>query len=457
VLCGGPAVWLAGCGDSVGGNAIEVDLQATVQTGPSAVDGITLTAGAGGSFRLNGATARVERPDGTSAAVSLSLGAGDARLILGPAALVAAGDGGAQGGAPQADVRLEATFDVSQPDRVNQVVVRAVDPGDTFDITGATAEVRRPDRTVDPVALDISADGRQVTLGSFSVATQPGQLWYWWLNTVEIQGPVTVTDGPTGTQTQVGSLAFSFAAPPGEDFVAPTQVEACVPTLGAASEPRVIARGLRPKEDYAWIAITDKDGGVTYSRARYANASGVVTLPDTLGQFTADRISGPGTRIEIAFAADDKYPPPPVYPPYADGGGPGTENRSLDDLNVLIIQGPLSVMDNLTKTAVELGDLRFGFEVLGDGTVVAPTDIRFSLPTRGVAPTQSVAATGLAEGDSAQAVTVDRQGHPTGSTVVQAEASGQALIPDALGGITATGLSGPDTSYGLYFWRTAGP
>jgi hypothetical protein len=446
-------VVMAGCGEE-GANApgIDAPLQGTIQVGPSAVNSMTLaTTVAGDRFETTGATATMERADGTTEDVSLTPNADGTVLTLGQAAVTAPLDGGTQ--APtQADVRVVARVQSTAPGSIDGVTLTTRDPGDTLDITGAKAHVERPDGSTEDVSLTINGDGTEVTLGSFSVQPTPGGIWYWRLNRLVIEGPVSAKDGPTGSSTVIGSLTFSFGVDKADHVVVPEAVRACIPTIGVASDQRVVVEGLTPDHDYVWAAITDNQGGVTYSKAYMADQSGQAIIPDTLGQFTADRLSGPNSHIEMCFGSTYKRTPPPIYwPPVYDGAGPGGGDRS--GLNVLSI-GPLSVAHAMAGGRTEIGRLRLGFEALDDGTVVAPATFAFSIPIKGLARDQSVRITGLQQGDFCQSRFVDTSGRVVRSPTIRADSGGAAVIREAHGGLPASAYSGPDSRISLFFART---
>jgi hypothetical protein len=446
-------VVMAGCGEE-GANApgIDAPLQGTIQVGPSAVNSMTLaTTVAGDRFETTGATATMERADGTTEDVSLTPNADGTVLTLGQAAVTAPLDGGTQ--APtQADVRVVARVQSTAPGSIDGVTLTTRDPGDTLDITGAKAHVERADGSSEAVNLTINGDGTEVTLGPFTVEPTPGGIWYWRLNRLVIEGPVSAKDGPTGSSTVIGSLTFSFGVDKADHVVVPEAVRACIPTIGVASDQRVVVEGLTPDHDYVWAAITDNQGGVTYSKAYMADQSGQAIIPDTLGQFTADRLSGPNSHIEMCFGSTYKRTPPPIYwPPVYDGAGPGGGDRS--GLNILSI-GPFSVAHAMAGGRTEIGRLRLGFEALADGTVIAPATFAFSVPLRGLARDQSVRVTGLQPGDFCQSRFVDNSGRVVRSPTIRADSGGGALIRDAQGGLPASAYSGPDSRISLFFART---
>jgi len=445
--------FLVGCGDE-GANAPGTDapLQGTIQVGPSAINSVTLaTTAVGDVFEAAGATATMERADGTTEDVNLTLSADGMTLTLGQAAVTPPLDLGAQ--APtQADVRVVARVESTKSGVIDSVTLTARDPGDTLDITGAKAHVERPDGNYEAVDLTINGDGTEVTLGPFTVEPTPSWRWFWILNRLVIEGPVRVQDGPTGSTTEIGSLAFSFGVDKADHVVVPEAVRACIPTIGVASDRRVVVEGLTPDHDYTWAAITDNSGGVTYSKAYMADDTGQAVIPDTLGQFTADRLSGPNSHVEMCFGSTYKRTPPPVYwPPVYDGAGPGGGGRS--GLNILSI-GPLTVAHAMAGGRTEIGRLRLGFEALDDGTVVAPATFAFNVPLRGLARDQSVRITGLQPGDFCQSRFVDNSGRVARSPTIRADSGGGALIRDAQGGLPASAYSGPDSRISLFFART---
>ncbi len=448
---------LAGCGGDGGPDTgASVPLAGTIQVGPFTINGVTLaTTVAGDRLQAGDLSARIERGDGTSAEVDVTLSADGTTLTLGEASVTPsdAGDLGAQSPG-QADVRVLATVEATAAGRIDGVTLVARDPQDSFDLGSATAHVERADGTSADVPLAINADHTEVTLGGFSVEPSPGTYWYWVLNRLVIDGPVWVIDGATDTRTQIGSLAFSFGVDRQDRTVVPSTVRACIPTLGVASDRRVVCEGLTPDSDYVWVAITDNGGGVTYSKAYMSDDTGQAVVPDTLGQFTADRISGPDSHIEMCFGNTDRRTPPPVYwPPVPDTGGPGGGGTGL---NVLAITGPVQVRNGSAGTQTELGRLRLGFEVLTDGTVVAPATFAFQVPTRDLARDRSLRLTGLQAHDFAQTRVVDGSGLTTRSVLVRADANGDLVIPDAWTGKSAAALSGAASSLSLFIGRTDG-
>ncbi|MBM3500586.1 MAG: hypothetical protein FJX74_18170, partial [Armatimonadetes bacterium] len=265
---------LSGCGDGGAGPAAFVPVAATVETAAFSLERITLTAGAGDRLEAGGVTAWIERPDGSRDDVDVSPSGDGRSLTLGRAAVTVSEAGETRGqAAPQADVRVLATVEANTRGQIDGITLAALDPLDTFDITGAHAHVWQPDGATAPVAMDVSADATEVTLGSFPVEPPPGTGAYWRLNRLVITGPVWVIDGATDSRTQIGALGFSFGVNDNDEVVAPTTVQACIPTLGAASDRRVVCEGLDPT-DYVWVAIADAYGGLTHSRAYLPDANG---------------------------------------------------------------------------------------------------------------------------------------------------------------------------------------
>jgi hypothetical protein len=445
---------LAGCGDG-SGNApgADIPLQAAIQVSPLAVESVALTATeTGDHFTVDGATAHIQRPSGSTDDVTLDLSSDGRTLTLGRATVEASiiGDAGLQA---QADVRVVAEVSQGASGEIGGVTLRTRDTGDTLDVAGAKAYVERPDGSSDAVDMEISADGTEVKLGAFNLAPTPGTLWYWRLNRLVIEGPVHVQDGPTGSRTEIGSLAFSFGAYRGDKIVAPSTIRASIPTIGVALDRRVVVEGLTGGDGYTWAAITDNSGGVTYSKAYMADDTGQAIIPDTLGQFTAERLSGPDSHIEMCFGDTYKRTPPPIlWPPIYDVKGPGDGGRP--GLNVLAVDGPIGLYGGAMGATAELGKLRLAFEVLSDGTVVLPATISFSLPTRGVARSQSVEMTGLAAGDFVQTKLVDNSNRVVRSAIVQAAAGSDTTVADAQGGMLGSDLSGSGSSFTLFFART---
>jgi len=446
---------LVGCGGEVSdAPGASVPLAGTVQVAPFTISGVTLaTTAAGDRFDAANLAARIQRSDRTSAEVDISVSGDGTTLALGEATVTPSDSGELGAQAPtQADVRVLATVQATTPGTIDGVTLAARDAGDTLDIAGAQARVERADGSSAEVELSINADHTEVTLGSFTVEPTPGSLWYWVLNRLVIDGPVTVTDGSTGSSTEIGSLAFSFGVGEDGEPVVPATVQACIPTLGIASDRRVVCEGLTPESDYVWVSITDSAGGLTYSRAYLPDDTGQAVVPDTLGQFTADLLSGPNSHLEMCFGNTWKRTPPPIlWPPTADGGGPG---EGPTKLNVLVVSGPLQVLNGATQSRTELGQLRLGFEVLADGTVVAPSTFAFEVPTRGLARDRALRLTGLQPRDFCQTRVGDNSGRVTRSPLLRARADGDLIIRDAWTGKPASGLSGPDSSLTLFLART---
>ncbi len=215
------------------------------------------------------------------------------------------GGGGGDGGAP-ADVAVEATITTNTAsldfaNAITGVVVRTTQAGDTIDITGATARIERADGTDDPVALNINTARTRVTLGQATV-TPSATL----LNKLVIDGPVSVTDGATGTTTEIGVLEFAFEVLAGGVVVSPTTLDVNIPTRGAARNQRVTCRGLsfNPR-DYVKTIIIDDGGGRTESAVHGADSNGVAIIRDAQGNLTARVLSGPDSRISMLFGRTD--------------------------------------------------------------------------------------------------------------------------------------------------------
>lgn len=447
---------VTGCGDDGSPPpGVDVPIQGTVVTGPFSVESVTLsTSVSGDRFEADALTASIQRADGTTAPVDASLSAEGTTITVGRATLALPSDTANTAQSPsQADVRVVATVDAVASGNIAGVTLATRDPGDTLDIGGAKARVERADGTSDPIEMSINAECTEVRLGSFSLQPTPLRLWYWVLNRVVIDGPVSVTDGPTGTTTQIGSLAFSFGMAKDGTIVAPKVVRACIPTLGVASDRRVVVEGLTHQRDYVWASITDISGAVTFSKAYMADEAGKAIIPDTPGQFTAERLSGPKTHIEICFGNTYRRAPRPVpWPPVYDTVGPGEGDRTR--LNVLVLKGPLGIKHGATGTLTQIGFLRLGFEVLPDGTVVAPESLAFRIPTRGMCRMETVLARGLQPGDFVQTRLVDNSGRVIRSPLQRATSAGTASVRNALGRLPASALSGPESSLSLFFART---
>jgi len=449
---------LVGCGTDGSGPGADVLLRAHIRADqPGRIDQVTVaTLTPGDTINIAGATAEVRRPDGSSDPVTLNLSDDGSTLTLGPATVVpsphdAAAREGPRAEPGHADVLVLATIDAATPGEVTGVTVETVEAGDHLDITGATARIERANGTSDPVSLTINETGTAVTMGRATVAPYRSDYHYWYLDTVVIEGPVRVTDGPTGRTTVVGSLAFSFGVEPDGTVVGARTIHASIPTLGTAEDRRVVVDGMEPERAYVWTVITDKDGGVLYSRPYVANESGQAVIPDSQGQITAEILSGPASRIEMCLASWPRWPPPPVAGP-GDGGGPGAGVPTR--LDSLVINGPLRLKDGRTATWTQLGRLAFGFEVLDDGTVVAPEGIKWGIPTRGAGQHSTVVVRGLQPGDFAETAIEDASSRMAESRIYTADAAGLIEITDAFRGVRVGKLSGRHSSFAVFFART---
>ncbi len=461
VLCVLAALpWLVGCaGSGESGPAADVALAtAIVADQPGQITSLTIaTKQLGDTINAPDAKAQIRRPDGTSDPVPLTVAADGTKITVGPARVSPPpGPGPAdrisQGQPGHADVPVLATVVASTPGEITSATVEALGPGDTMNIDGATAHVQHADGTSDPVSLAINDAHTLVTLGRAPVHTGNWNNQYWTLETLAIDGPVSVTDGPTGHTTVVGSLAFSFGVKPDGTAMAPTQIHATIPTVGTAEDRRVVVDGLEPARGYTWTVITDKDGGMYYSHPHVADTSGQAIIPDSLGRITAEILSGPKSRIELCFAGWPRYPPPPEGPP-TDGGAPGGGGVPTG-LDSLIITGPLRFKDGHTGTWAELGGLCFGFEVLPSTMTVAPDSIAFSIPTNRGGTNRTVVVAGLAPGDFAETAIESARGRMYESRIYRADPSGGITITDAFANLTAHDLSGPRSSFALFFART---
>jgi hypothetical protein len=221
------------------------------------------------------------------------------------AVLAGCGGGGGDGG-PAADVAVEATITVNtaaadSANAITGVIVRTTDPGDTFDIAGATARIERADGTSGPVPLSSNAARTRVTLGAANVVPSATLL-----NKLIIDGPVSVNDGATGTTTEIGVLEFAFEVLAGGVVVSPDTIQVNIPTRGAARNQRVTCRGLsfNPR-DYVKTVIIDNAGGRIESAVHGANSNGVAILRDAQGNVRANVLSGANSSITMLFARTD--------------------------------------------------------------------------------------------------------------------------------------------------------
>lgn len=225
---------------------------------------------------------------------------------VGAIAFVSGCGGGGGDGGTAADVAVQATIttNTASVDRamaITGVIVRTTAAGDTIDITGATARIERADGTSDPVALNINTTATRVSLGQATVVPSATLL-----NKLVIDGPVGVTDGGTGTTTEIGTLEFAFEVLAGGVVVAPDTIDVNIPTRGAAKNQRVTCRGLSfSPRDYVKTVIIDNGGGRTESAVHGANSSGVAVLRDAQGNISARVLSGPNSRISMMFGRTD--------------------------------------------------------------------------------------------------------------------------------------------------------
>jgi hypothetical protein len=450
---------LSGCGGSEAPfptGRQEVPVQATVDVAPFTVREIALsTVWPGDRIDAAGATARIQRPDGTSDAISLDVSADGKKLTLGQATVVPsdAGDRASQG-TVSADVRLIAEI-VTAPEEITSITLRTRDPGDTLDITGARARVFRADGPHDAVDLAINADQTEVVLGPCKLATEPN----YWTNWLDVEGPVVVRDGPTGSATQIGELGFTCDLRPDGHVALPSTIRVSVPTVGTADDRRIVMEGLTPEHDRAWVVVGEHSGAWLVSKLYEADASGQVIITDTMARVTAERLSGPASSLWLEFIDRDAPVPPPAPPgppgPPVPGPGPGgEENDERSPLNVAVINGPLQIVNGKTGVRTEIGRLKFGFEVLADGTVVAPETLSLHVPASGTARESAVNVTGLEPGDFVRTRVVEDSGAATVSPTFQANSEGTATVYGALRGITALRLSGPHSSLAFWFART---
>jgi hypothetical protein len=444
---------VAGCGDGHWTATAPGDVPLTISVvadTPGTISSVTLATGRADTLDVTDASARIERADGTSRNVALAnnitrniVTFGEARVTP-SGADVATSDAAADGSA-QADVPFLAEIATGPPDQLASATVTALETGDTFDIAGATAKLERWNGASEPVAMSANAEGTVITLGPAALSPDPGQVWSRFYALV-IDGPIVARDGPTATATEIGSLAFFFWVDLNGTLSVPSTIRASIPTLGCARDARVVIDGLTPREDTAWTVITDKDGGRVYSRWYAADASGQIVIPDSKLQITAEMLSGPRSRIELHFVNWWKTiaPPAPV--------GPDPHHRG--QLNVLVVNGPIRIRNGITERTTEIGRLRLGFEVLADGTVIAPGHVKLNVPTNGTVGDPRVVVTGLEAGDFARTSVIDTGGARSQSRIHVADPSGAAAVPQALKGITAGRLSGPQSQIILLFART---
>jgi hypothetical protein len=455
----GVACTLFGCG---GGSSplpvgqVEFPLQASVKTAPFTLREIALEAAwPGDHFEAAGATARIQRPDGTSEALSLDANADGSKLTLGEATVVPSGttDRISQG-TVSADVRLIAEI-VTAPNEITSVTLRTRDAGDTLDITGARAHIHRPDNTDERVDMVTNADQTQVTLGPCRPATTSS----WWENDLCITGPVAVRDGATGSATEIGAVDFSFDLRPDGHVAIPSTIRVSIPTIGTADDRRVVMEGLAPDRDLVWVAVGEESGAWLCSKLYQADGSGQVIITDTMARVTADRLSGPRSSVWLDFADPDApmpppSPRPPIGPPAPPGPGGGDANGEGSNLNVVVVSGPLWLVNGKTGARAQIGRIKFGFEVLADGSVVAPKTLSVSVPVSGTSRTTAVYATGLKQGDFVKTRVVENSGSAIVSPVRQADYTGTVTVHGALRGVNARRLSGPHSSLAFLFART---
>jgi len=446
---------VTGCGGEGGVPPAPGDVPLTISVvadTPGAIDSLTLATGRADTLDVDDASARIERADGTSARVQFSTNVTRNVVTFGQAVVTPSGAGiatsdGASNGPTQADVPFLAEIAIGVPDGVASatVTVTALEPGDTFDISAAHGSLQRGDGTSEPVAMSVDPEGTVVTIGPATLSST-GSAWSAF-HALAIDGPVGVRDGATATTTEIGSLAFFFWVDPDGTVTAPSTIRASIPTIGCARDGRVVIAGLSPQQGMAWTAITDRDGGRIYSRTYVADASGQLVIPDSKSQITAERLSGPQSRIELHFADWKSVIGPPVAPP-------GVDPHRRGQLNVLVVDGPIRISNGHTGQATEIGRLRLGFEVLGDGTVIAPGQIKLNIPTNGTVGDPRAIVTGLDAGEFFRASLTDTSGATSRSRMQVADASGQAVIAQALGGMAAGRLSGPRSQIALSFART---
>lgn len=446
---------VAGCGGEGGTPTAPGDVPLTISVvadAPGAISSVTLATGRADKLDVTDASARILRADGTSRNVALSNNVTGNTVTFGqvrvtPSGADVAAREGASNGLAQADVPFLAEIAIERPDTSAEatVTVKALESGDSFDISGSFARLEGPDGRSGPIAMSADPEGTVVTLGPAPLSSSPGEVWSRFQALV-IDGPIVVHDGATTTATEIGGLAFFFWVLPDGTVSAPSTIRASIPTLGPARDGRVVIEGLTPRQDVAWTVITDKDGGQIYSRTYVADASGQIVIPDSKSQITAERLSGPHSRIELHFVDWRQIlaPPAPV--------GPDFDRRGR--LNELVVDGPVRVRNGISGRVTEIGRLRLAFEVLADGTVVAPNQIRLNIPTNGTVGDPRVTVTGLEAGEFARTSVVDASGARSNSPVRVADASGLAAIPRALAGIGAARLSGPKSQITLSFART---
>ncbi len=448
-------VVVAGCGNGNWTATAPGDVPLTISVvadTPGSISSVTLATGRADTLDVTDASARIERADGTSRNVALSNNVTSNIVTFGQARVTPSGadiatSEAATNGPAQADVPFLAEIAVNPPDEIASATVTALEAGDTFDITGATATLERSDGTTESVALSINAEGTVVSMGRVALAG----CGTFYPNMLAIQGPIRVQDGPTGTATEIGALLFGFQVTPlDRTVVLPRAIRASIPTIGCARDGRVVVEGLIPRKTYVWTSVTDKDGGHIYSRPYTTDASGQAVIPDTKSQITAELLSGPNSRI-VLFSKHWEWG---WFPPGGPRAPVGPDPDHRGQLNVLVVDGPVRIRNGITTRITEIGQLRLGFEVLADGTVIAPGQIKLNIPTNGTVGDPRAIVTGLDAGDFVRTSVVDANGARSSSPIRMADASGRAAIAQAMGGIGAARLSGPKSQISLSFART---
>ena len=169
---------------------------------------------------------------------------------------------------------------------------------------------------------------------------------------------------------------------------------------------------------------------------RAAGATATIERPDGSSGAMPFSVSGDRTTLTIGEAA---------VVPSASGGPTG--------LNVVTLRGPLTAVDGKTGAEAQVGALVWGFEVHGDGTVVAPTGLTFALPLTGSPRDHNVLVGGLQPQDFIDVRLRQQNGRVRDSGVFRAASDGSATIP-IFGRVDARRFAGPDSSVTVRFGRT---
>jgi len=215
------------------------------------------------------------------------------------------------------------------------------------------------------------------------------------------------------------------------------------------------------------LALAGCGGGGGGGPLPAADVALVAAITRALGRITLVTVTAtePGDTIDIAAAtarvqrADGTSAAVPMVANASDTVitlGLAAVTPSAAQFNTLVINGPVVFGDGDSGTATTIGRIEFRFEVLGDGTVVSPTNMTVRIPTRGAATDRRVVFTGLsgAAPDYARTIIRDRQGGVTQSRIYAAPANGTITVTDAQGSITADLLSGSNSRITTLFART---